>query len=108
MKNGRGNSCTAVAKRETAAVTADVALANRMRQLQMQKGGFYHDGRFANLRGVLDHYDQHFHLWLNETEKMIQRSTFYLSDLFPPTPLPRRTLVLSLAPCWHCLAAMAR
>ena len=23
-----------------------------------QKGGFYHDGRFANLRDVVEHYDR--------------------------------------------------
>jgi len=26
------------------------------------KGGFYHDGRFATLRDVVDHYDGHFNL----------------------------------------------
>src|SRR5690606_9266216 len=25
-----------------------------------QKGGFYHDGRFPNLRAVVEHYDDHF------------------------------------------------
>jgi cytochrome c peroxidase len=33
------------------------------------KGGFYHDGRFANYRAVIDHYDRHFKLKLSETEK---------------------------------------
>jgi hypothetical protein len=33
------------------------------------KGGFYHDGRFADYRAVLDHYDAHFHLRLSEGEK---------------------------------------
>jgi hypothetical protein len=34
-----------------------------------QKGGFYHDGRFATLRDVLEHYDQFFRLGLVEPEK---------------------------------------
>jgi len=34
-----------------------------------QKGGFYHDGRFAALRDVVDHYDAFFHLGLTEQEK---------------------------------------
>ena len=33
------------------------------------KGGFYHDGRFATLRGVVDHYDAQFGLHLSEQEK---------------------------------------
>jgi len=33
------------------------------------KGGFYHDGRFATLRDVVEHYDGLRHLGLNETEK---------------------------------------
>ena len=32
-----------------------------------QKGGFYHDGRFATPRDVVDHYDQFFKLGLTET-----------------------------------------
>ncbi len=34
-----------------------------------QKGGFYHDGRFATLRAVVDHYDQFFGLKLSEQAK---------------------------------------
>jgi mono/diheme cytochrome c family protein len=34
-----------------------------------QKGGFYHDGRFATLLEVVNHYDRHFNLRLSETEK---------------------------------------
>jgi len=34
-----------------------------------QKGGFYHDGRFATLRDVVDHYDAHFKLRLADKEK---------------------------------------
>jgi hypothetical protein len=33
------------------------------------KGGFYHDGRFADYRAVVDHYDQHLRLGLSEQEK---------------------------------------
>ena len=33
------------------------------------KGGFYHDGRFATVGDVIDHYDRHFRLGLNENEK---------------------------------------
>jgi hypothetical protein len=34
-----------------------------------QKGGFYHDGRFATLRELLQHYDTHFKLELSEQDK---------------------------------------
>jgi hypothetical protein len=34
-----------------------------------QKGGFYHDGRFATLGDVVNHYDQHFRLSLTQREK---------------------------------------
>jgi hypothetical protein len=33
------------------------------------KGGFYHDGRFASLGDVIDHYDRHFKLHLTGNEK---------------------------------------
>jgi len=33
-----------------------------------QKGGFYHDGRFADLREVIQHYDRHFGLNLSGGE----------------------------------------
>jgi len=33
------------------------------------KGGFYHDGRFADLAAVVEHYDQFFKLGLSATEK---------------------------------------
>jgi cytochrome c peroxidase len=35
-----------------------------------QKGGFYHDGRFATLRDVVQHYDAFFALGLTEAEKL--------------------------------------
>jgi hypothetical protein len=34
-----------------------------------QKGGFYHDGRFATLGDVLEHYDRFFRLGLTEGER---------------------------------------
>ena len=34
-----------------------------------QKGGFYHDGRFADLRAVVEHYNQVFGLNLSEQDK---------------------------------------
>jgi hypothetical protein len=34
-----------------------------------QTGGFYHDGRFATLRDVIDHYDAHFELGLTDQDK---------------------------------------
>jgi hypothetical protein len=33
------------------------------------KGGIYHDGRFATLRDVVDHYDMEFGLHRSEQEK---------------------------------------
>lgn len=33
------------------------------------KGGFYHDGRFATLRDVVDHYERHFDLGLSARER---------------------------------------
>ncbi len=35
---------------------------------KIHKGGFYHDGRFATLRDVVDHYDTFFNLGLTEEE----------------------------------------
>jgi cytochrome c peroxidase len=34
-----------------------------------QKGGFFHDGRFATLRDVVDHYNQIFGSNLTDPEK---------------------------------------
>jgi hypothetical protein len=36
---------------------------------KIHKGGFYHDGRFATLRDVVDHYDSHLGLNLTDQEK---------------------------------------
>jgi cytochrome c peroxidase len=34
-----------------------------------QKGGFYHDGRFATLLDVVNHYDTQFNLNLSDADK---------------------------------------
>lgn len=34
-----------------------------------QKGGFFHDGRFATLLDVVNHYNDHFKLNLSEANK---------------------------------------
>ena len=34
-----------------------------------QKGGFFHDGRFATLLDVVDHYDTQFNLNLSDANK---------------------------------------
>jgi len=34
-----------------------------------EKGGFYHDGRFADLPAVVEHYDRHLKLSLTQAEK---------------------------------------
>jgi mono/diheme cytochrome c family protein len=44
-----------------------------------QKGGFYHDGRFATLGDVVNHYDAHFALGLTDGEK--QALAEYLKSL---------------------------
>jgi hypothetical protein len=36
---------------------------------KIHKGGFYHDGRFATLDAVVDHYDRHFRLKLTAEQK---------------------------------------
>jgi hypothetical protein len=36
---------------------------------KIHKGGFYHDGRFATLQDVVNHYDNHLSLKLNDQEK---------------------------------------
>jgi cytochrome c peroxidase len=33
------------------------------------KGGFFHDGRFADLRSVVDHYDSNLKTRLTDNEK---------------------------------------
>jgi len=34
-----------------------------------QKGGFYHDGRFATVRDFIEHYERFFRLSFSEAEK---------------------------------------
>ena len=34
-----------------------------------QKGGFYHDGRFADAAAVVEHYNKVFHLRLTRAEE---------------------------------------
>ena len=34
-----------------------------------QKGGFYHDGRFANLQAVVSHYNDHLNLKLTTEQQ---------------------------------------
>ena len=36
---------------------------------KIHKGGFYHDGRFATLEAVVEHYNAHLGLGLNDQEK---------------------------------------
>jgi hypothetical protein len=36
---------------------------------KLHKGGFYHDGRFATLNAVVDHYERHRNLGLTEQQK---------------------------------------
>ena len=36
---------------------------------QIHKGGFYHDGRFATVKDVVEHYNDHFTLSLHDDEK---------------------------------------
>jgi mono/diheme cytochrome c family protein len=36
---------------------------------KIHKGGFYHDGRFATLEDVVEHYDGHFRLELTDAQK---------------------------------------
>ena len=36
---------------------------------KIHKGGYYHDGRFATLADVVNHYDRHFRIQLTEQEK---------------------------------------
>jgi len=35
-----------------------------------QKGGFFHDGRFATLQNGMNHYDASFKLGLSDSEKV--------------------------------------
>jgi hypothetical protein len=52
-----------------------------------QKGGFYHDGRYATLLDVVNHYDQVFKLGLTDAEKNdLIEYLKSLGDAVPPMP----------------------
>jgi hypothetical protein len=54
------------------------------------KGGFFHDGRFATLMDVMNHYDGFFHLGLSDGEKQdVVEYLKSLSDDVPPSATPR-------------------
>jgi cytochrome c peroxidase len=36
---------------------------------KIHKGGYYHDGRFATLKDVIEHYNEHLSLGLTDKEK---------------------------------------
>ena len=40
-----------------------------MEREKIHKGGFYHDGRFATLADVVEHYDSYFKIGLNDQER---------------------------------------
>jgi hypothetical protein len=61
------------------------------------KGGFYHDGRFATLMDVMNHYDGFFHLGLSDGEKRdVVEYLKSLSDDVPPSNLHRGVMTASL------------
>jgi hypothetical protein len=48
---------------------------------KIHKGGFYHDGRFANLDDVVKHDDEHFGLQLSEADQ--KALIEYLKSIWP-------------------------
>ena len=40
----------------------------RVVEVARANGGFYHDGRFANLQDLVNHYERHFNLRLSSQE----------------------------------------
>ena len=56
-------NCDFAANRFQAAVSCSTGLWTH------QKGGFFHDGRFATLLDVVNHYDEHFKLKLSDANK---------------------------------------
>lgn len=61
------------------------------------KGGFYHDGRFATLMDVMNHYNGHFHLGLSDGEKRdVVEYLKSLSDDVPPSSPHRGAATPSL------------
>jgi hypothetical protein len=57
------------AKRSPADGYRTVPLRALWETQKIHKGGFYHDGRFATLDDVVNHYDRHFRLNLSESER---------------------------------------
>jgi hypothetical protein len=55
-----------------------------------EKRGFYHDGRFATLRDVVDHYDQVFHLGLTtgEANDLVEYLKSLGDEGAPTSPAP--------------------
>jgi hypothetical protein len=49
--------------------TSGIARRRRGGLFTRQKGGFYHGGRFPDLRAVVDHYNSTFSLNLTEGQK---------------------------------------
>jgi hypothetical protein len=61
------------------------------------KGGFFHDGRFATLMDVMNHYNSFFHLGLSEGEKRdVVEYLKSLSDDVPPSNLHREAATASV------------
>src|SRR5690606_10518156 len=66
------------------------------------KGGFYHDGRFATLKDVIAHYDNHFGLGLTEDEtEQLGHYLLSLGDgsvgtgsISAPAEMPTTSLIL--------------
>ena len=57
------------------------------------KGGFYHDGRFATLRDVVNHYDGHLDLNLTDSDKraLVEYLRSLSDDVAPVRPLARES-----------------
>ena len=61
------------------------------------KGGFFHDGRFATLMDVMNHYDGFFHLGLSDGEKRdVIEYLKSLSDDVSPTNVHREAATASV------------
>ena len=61
------------------------------------KGGFFHDGRFATLMDVMNHYDGFFHLGLSDAEKRdVIEYLKSLSDDVSPTNVHREVVTASV------------
>ena len=75
LRPSRAGTCTRAAEIGIDDFQADRAPDRRYRTAPLAglwthtKGGFYHDGRFATLLDVVDHYDAFFNLGLTAQEK---------------------------------------